>query len=507
MAISMAARFSPASRPASTVRMRPPVWKQTIWMRAIAVLFVAALGLVGGGASVRAQAQSTSAPAVDPGTQAQRLLVRGMTRAYVGDTEAAITIYEKALQKAPREASILSALADAHAAEDDATSALFYARQARDAAPSNPAYHKQLARLQRSTGRLEEAIATYREITRRFPDDREARRHLAETLARADRPREAIDTYNRFLRSAPAGEADIRQEMLSLYRTLEDTGGIERTLQALIDLRPTDRSYRLELGRLYRENGRVQDAIEVYRELLAGHPSDPALVSDLAALYWRADEPERADSLLRRYTRPEAATPEQLVGRAQALYRGAAADAPSDSGMTETITRLLETALDRAPSNATALQLLGQIRYASGRYAEAGSLLTRALDENPKAPKQWILAASAHLQADQPDLAAETAEEGLLLFPGQYPLVRTAAFAHLRTKNNRQALTRMQEAVDLSADADTVSSTRRADLFEGLGTLHRRLGDEAAARRAWERALDLDPERTSLRERLRALPR
>jgi tetratricopeptide (TPR) repeat protein len=478
-----------------------------IWMRAIAALLAAALGLCGGATSARAQAQSTSAPAADPVTQAQRLLVRGMTRAYVGDTEAAITIYEKALQKAPREASILSALADAHAAEDDATSALFYARQARDAAPSNPAYHRQLARLQRSTGRLEEAIATYREITRRFPDDREARRHLAETLARADRPREAIDTYNRILQSAPAGEAEIRQEMLSLYRTLGDAGGVERTLQALIDLRPTDRSYRLELGRQYRESGRIQDAIEVYRDLLASHPSDPALVSDLAALYWRADRPERADSLLRRYTRPEAATPEQLVGRAQALYRGAAADAPSDPGLTETVTRLLETALDRAPSNATALQLLGQIRYEAGRYAEAGSLLTRALDQNPKAPKQWILAASAHLQADQPDLAAETAEEGLLLFPGQYPLVRTAAFAHLRTQNNRQALARMQEAVDLSADADTISSTRRADLFEGLGTLHRRLGDEAEARRAWEEALDLDPDRASLQERLRALPR
>ena len=507
MAISMAVR-SAASRLPPTVRMRSPVWMHLpVWVRAAAVLLAAAFGILGSALPARAQAQSASTSAVDASTQAQRLLVRGMTRAYVGDTEAAIAIYEKALQKAPREAAILSALADAHAAQDDATSALFYARQARDQAPSNAAYHKQLARLQRSTGRLEEAIATYREIARRFPDDRDARRHLAETLARADRPREAIDTYNQILQSAPAAETEIRREMLSLYRTLEDAGGIERTLQALIELRPADRSYRLDLGRHYRQNGRVRDAIEVYRDLLASHPSDPALVSDLAALYWRADQPERADSLLRRYTRPEAATPEQLVGRAQALYRGAAADAPSDSGMTETITRLLETALDRAPSNATALQLLGQIRYEAGRYAEAGSLLTRALDQNPKAPDRWTLAASAHLQAGQPDLAAETAEEGLLLFPGQYPLVRTAAFAHLQTQNNRQALDRMQEAVDLSADADTISSTRRADLFEGLGTLHRRLGDEAAARRAWERALDLDPDRESLRERLRALPR
>jgi len=473
---------------------------------AIVAVAVAAAAFGGLPQTVLGQAPARSTPGVDANIDAERLLVRGMTRAYVGDIQAAIRIYERALEKAPQEATILSALADAHAAREDLTSALFYARQARDQASSNPHYHRELARLQREAGRLADAVSTARDMVERFPDDADARRLLAEMLVAADQPREALSAYDQLLDVAPADEVDIRHAMLRLYRRLDDPDGIERTLHALADLRPADRSYRLELGRLYRQDGQLRAAIDVYRTLLGDHPSDPALVSDLAALYWQTDQPERADSLLRRYTRQENATPEQRVGQAQALYRGAAVETASDTALTRTITRLLESALEQAPSNATALQLLGQLRYDAGQYADAGSLLTQALDQNPKAPARWVLAASAYLQADQADLAADTAEEGLLLFPGQFPLVRISAFAHLKLEQHRHALSRMQEAIDLSADVDTVSAAQQADLYEGLGTIHRRLGDAEAARRAWQQALNLDPDRNGLREQMRALP-
>lgn len=458
-----------------------------------------------------AETQPSTAPASNRGeAEARRLFVRGMTRAYVGDTEGAIDLYRRALEKAPNEAAILSALAEAHATTSDLSSALFYAQKARDRAPANPHYHAALARLQRENGQIEAALSTYRRMADRFPEDRRAQHRLAATLADADRHREALEVYRSLAKTATDGEIEIRRSMLALYREVEDPGGIARTLRTLIDLEPGVTTHRTDLARLYRQEGRIEKAIGVYEPLLQDTPSRASFVSDLASLYRQAGRPAAADSLLRRYTDRERATPDRLVARAwamyQATYQDAAAAPAADSTRTATLTRLLEAALQDAPSHPQALDLLGQVRYEAGQYAEAGSLLTRALDADPRSPERWTLAASAYLRADRLRNAAETAEEGLLLFPGQAALARISGRAHLQTGDPETARDRLREALSLTEDGADTAPGQRADLYEALGTAHRRLGDFVEARQAWNAALNLAPDRDALRQQRNALP-
>ena len=101
--------------------------------------------------------------------RAQQLMVRGMTRAYLGDHEGAIALYEEALRLVPGEAALLSALAASHQALDDLTSALFYAQQAVALASDNVYYHHALAELHLEAGDAEAAAATYDTLLTHFP--------------------------------------------------------------------------------------------------------------------------------------------------------------------------------------------------------------------------------------------------------------------------------------------------------------------------------------------------
>jgi len=431
----------------------------------------------------------------EPNAEARRFLVRGMTRAYVGDYAEAIALYEQALERAPNEATILSALADAHAAQDDPTTALFYARQARDRAPTNPHYHLELARLQKTAGRIDDALATYRAALDRFPDAPTARRELAQTQADAGRTRAAITTYEPLVDGRTPAAPEAWQALLRLYRQVDDASGIEQALNALMELRPADPTYPQMLGNLYLRTSRIDAAIDLYERQLTA-PPDVETLSTLAMLYRRADQPGRADSLLRRYTDDASATVEQLVERARSLSQDAlTSPSTADSGLVQTATRLLRTALDRAPNHAAALALLGELRYEAGAYAEAGNLLDRTLQQNPRAPKRWILAASAHFRADSLQRAVDVAEEGLLLFPGQLPLVRISANALLDLDRPTDARDRLTDALNARDDAP---AAQRASLLSVLGRAYNQLGTPAASTDAFETALELAPDDPSI---------
>lgn len=424
-------------------------------------------------------------------TQAQQLFVRGMTRAYLDDYEHAIRLYERALTLAPNEAPILSAMADAQAAQEDVSSALFYAEQARNVAPANAHYYRQLAALHKRAGNLDEAVATYRALVRRFPENVEARLDLAELLTEADRAQEAVAVYEDVERLMGGATPRIYLQMLQLYRRLNDEESVGRILRALVELRPDEQLFIHLLGQYYMKEHQLDAAIELYEETLATNPDDIEIGLELTELYREQGRTDEADSLMQRLTSTEGASADQLVQRARSLYHH---DRPYDDDAERQAVHLLEQAVEMDPQHEEALYLLGELRYQRGQYAEAGALLKRALDQNPRAPDRWALAAVAFLRAEHLEEAVDVAEEGLLLFPGQTSLVRVAAHGLLQLNRNRAAVERFEELRTILADAKGTSDERRADVAATLGLLYTRLDDTTAADRAYEEALTLHPD-------------
>jgi len=413
-----------------------------------------------------------------------------MTRAFLEDYDAAIAYYEQALGLSPEEAPILSALADAKLKNDEVGTAIYYAEKARDAAPDNISYHQQLAHLHREAGQNEQAIQSYQRLLDRFPSEIDARMHLAEVQVETQRPNAAIKTYESVL-EAEQDSPQLHVALLRLYRQTGDLGGVESSLTALMHLRPEDQLYPHLLGRFYVENGRTGDAISIYEELLTERPGSVNVIMRLASLYRSEGQTSKADELLEQFVNDAGATPDQLVAHARSLINnGEPAGPSSTSERLATAEQLLHRALEREPNHTEALALLGDVKYDAADYAQAAKLLERALQLNPRSPSRWTRASAAYLRAGQANRALNLADEGLLLFPGQAPLIRVSAYAHMQTGRNATAISRFQDALQQAVDAPELCS----QINSALGLLHARLQQFSKSDAAYARALDADPE-------------
>jgi tetratricopeptide (TPR) repeat protein len=440
---------------------------------------------------------------------ARRHLIRGLTRARVGDTASAVRHYRRALEAAPEAPAVLSALADAQAARGDLSTALYHARRARRfgtaaAADGNDDAHytRQLARLYRQAGQTEQAVATYQALLERAPDDRRALRSLARLQAGAGQPQRALDAYERLTDghadAPPTGPpVAILTEMLELYRRTGDAAGTERTLNALIRRAPDRNAHRRALAQLYRKRDRPSEAAAVLEEALTHAPTDPETTALLADAYRAAGRPEQAAALEEQSAArfdAAGASADQLAERARLRYRdGDAGDATE---------RLLREALAKDSTHAASLALLGRLRFEAGAFAEAAALLGRALAQDPRAPKRWARAAQAFLEAGRPARAAAMADEGLLLFPGRLALLRAHATALARDEQPAAAARRFEDALrvmkaeGLLDDGAAAAPVERAARFhDTLARLYDRQDAPEKARRHREQA-------RTLRERL-----
>ena len=436
--------------------------------------------------SLPASAQEGPSRSAVSNRTAKALFVRGLTQSYLQDYEQAISLFEKALDASPRQSAILSALAEAEAGRDNRTSALYYARQAQEYAPEEPYYYHALADLLRDANRPAEAKETYRSLLSRFPNNQAARLSLARLQANTGAPRAALRTYEALVDSSASVQPQAYAEMLSLYQQVGDEDGLERTLKALVDLRHNTPRYREMLGQLYTKQDRYEEAIPLFETLLLKQPSNPRLLSRLKMLYTETGQPQKARTV--GTVASETTAPSQLVARARSLYSQAQS---SDSTVTQTAIELLQQALDTAPTQVDALDLLGTIYLDRGEYAAAAPLFQQAIDENPRDPTRWRHAATALLRADSARQAAALAEEGQLLFPGRYDLARVEAFARLRLGEYESARDRFREAQN-RMDTTSVSAPERADLLAGLGLAQQRLGHIQNAHRTYDAALRVD---------------
>ncbi len=418
--------------------------------------------------------------------RAQQLFIRGMTHTLLKDPEQAVALFKEALNLIPDQPAILSALADAYDEMDEGQTALFYMTQAQKLAPGNRDYALQLAGLYARTGALESAVTTYKTLLTHYPNDFDARFALAQMQTNLNRLETALQTY-RTLLERHGENLHVRYQMLQLYNQMGEGTGLLETLQAMTTLDTGNTELRRMLGQTYARLDQPEAARDVFRALLDEEPGDLETAVMLAEVYRTLGQATQAEALVQQSLQAEGGDPQARLAQATTFYR----QHPHDAAARETVSVLAEAVLQQTPDHVDALFILGELRYQSGAYAEAGSLLSRALEQQPGRLEGWEQAAAAYLQAGQPDRTLDLADEGLLLFPGQYALLRLAAYAATELNLNRQAEGYAQEALTLLREEQPDAPEPQADLLALMGLLYARQNQPAASDSAYAAALDL----------------
>lgn len=151
-----------------------------------------------------------------------------------------------------------------------------------------------------------------------FPEDVEAAQKFSDVLRKAGRPERAVEVAQTALERNPGNRELLRVYSLGLLSSGR-SGEALRPLSILANGDAKDWRARSALGVALDEQGRYEEARQVYKEALAIKADDPAVLTNLGVSYLIGGDAPTAEKLLRQAAALPAAPPEARQNLALAV--------------------------------------------------------------------------------------------------------------------------------------------------------------------------------------------
>jgi Flp pilus assembly protein TadD len=223
--------------------------------------------------------------------------------------------------------------------------------------------------------------------------------------------------------------------------------------------------------------GRVREAEDIYRRILAAHPEHPKANHFYGVTALQGGNPAAAAEYIAKAIR---------LDPRDASFRNNLGTALTELGKLDEAAASFEEALSLDPSSAMAHHLLGEARLKQENFAEAASLASRAISLNPEYAEAHNNLGIA-LQAQGQIAQARTAFQRALAIQPNY------AAAHSNLGNLFQERENLSEAEAAFRKAISIRPSSPIT-HNNLGNTLYKQGRLAEAVASYERALALDPE-------------
>jgi tetratricopeptide (TPR) repeat protein len=378
------------------------------------------------------------------------------------------------LAKNPKDVELLLLHASALSALQDPAAAVAQIEEALAVNPDNSRAFVNLGAVRMRSGESQEAEAAFRQAIALEPSSVDVRLALANFLWAAGRSAEAESTIKDALVSEP--KHLLANRMLGLlYLSTQRGAEAEQPLKVAADLSKTPAA-RLQLADYYGSLGRTKEAAS----LLTPLSTDPATFADaetrLAALEYAegrtAEAHERLDAAMRRV--PNAVP--MMVLKAHWLTR--------ENRLDEALERA-KAAVAVDPQSAPAQFALAVVHDRRRDSGEAVKAYTEVLRLNPRATAAQVELSRLSLTSGDGKVALRYAEEAQQVDPSN-PAAGVALARSLIAAGN---LARAEVEVALLLER----APNAAVVHAVSGSLLTSKGNAPAARRAFERALEISP--------------
>lgn len=242
-------------------------------------------------------------PASDDGLVLREKLARSLMSA--GHRGEALRLLEKMAEDAPRRKETCALIGDIHLMEGRLNEALAAYREViRLDSTLSPAYLR-VADLEMRVGQPEQALATLQSARKKFPGTALITYSLAATLGQVGRYKEALHYFEETLREAPDSKPGLPNAnfYFAYGMAAEQAGEIERAaalLQKCIGLSHDDSAQACNyLGYMWIERGlHLREAGELIRRAVAQEPTNGAYLDSLGWYYFKTGEYAKAISEL-----------------------------------------------------------------------------------------------------------------------------------------------------------------------------------------------------------------
>ncbi|TWA90122.1 tetratricopeptide (TPR) repeat protein [Bradyrhizobium stylosanthis] len=338
----------------------------------------------------------------------------GLAHHRAGRLAQAETIYRRILASEPNHADSIHLLGVASFQAGDAARALELIIRAVRLQPGNSVYHGNMAAVLRALGRLDEAIASYRDALFYKPDNPDAQNQLAILLGeRGDLAGEEAH-YRFVLRYAP-DHLDARFNLANLLVKRRHFDEAINEFRQLLLQKPDHAAAHSNLGAVLFDLRAFEESERCYREALRLNPAFAQAYNNLGILLAALGRLEEAELSLREACKLNPGFPEALNNLGDLLrVRGRSDEAEA----------CCREALRLKPDYVSAQLNLGNALRESGRFQEAEPCYRTALDHNPVWPEALNNLGSLLFDLGRPDEAARSIRTALAQKP-DYPDAHT----------------------------------------------------------------------------------
>ena len=312
--------------------------------------------------------------------------------------------------------------------------------------PDNYWYSQGLANLYQQQDEKEKAMKLLEDMSIRFTDKLDPLYALLDIYNRQEQYDKVIATLNRIEEKMGKSE-QLSMEKFRIYLQMKDNKNAFHEIESLVAEYPMDSRYQVVLGDVYMQNGKKEEAYNMYRKVLDAEPDNAMAMYSLASYYEQTGQKElyeqQLDTLLLNKKVPsdtklnvmrQFVVENERAGRDSTrvinLFDRIMEQDQDDAQMPmlyaqyllakkmnkETMP-VLERVLDIDPTNTAArMTLLGEA-VQKGDYKEVIRLCEAGIESNPDMLEFYFYLSIAYNQADRTDDALAICKKGLENIP------------------------------------------------------------------------------------------
>ena len=259
-------------------------------------------------------------------------------------------------------------------------------------APDNYWYSQGLASLYQQQNELDKAVTLLEQMVVRFPAKQDPLFNLLDLYGRQEKYDEVISTLNRLEKRMGKNE-QLSMEKFRIYLQMKDDKKAFQEIESLVQEYPMDMRYQVILGDVYLQNGKKQEAYDVYQKVLAAEPDNPMAIFSMASYYKQTGQEELYQQQLDTLLLNKKVTPDTKVGvMRQMIVENEQADKDSTQ-----IIALFDRIMKQEQDDPQIPMLYAQDLLSKKMESESVPVLEQVVDLDPtnKAARMMLIGAAA----------------------------------------------------------------------------------------------------------------
>ena len=353
-------------------------------------------------------------------------------------------------------------------------------------APDNYWYSQGLASLYQQQNELDKAITLLEQMVVRFPAKQDPLFNLLDLYGRQEKYDEVISTLNRLEKRMGKNE-QLSMEKFRIYLQMKDDKKAFQEIESLVQEYPMDMRYQVILGDVYLQNGKKQEAYDVYQKVLAAEPDNPMAIFSMASYYKQTGQEELYQQQLDTLLLNKKVTPDTKVGvMRQMIVENEQADKDSTQ-----IIALFDRIMKQEQDDPQIPMLYAQYLLSKKMEAESVPVLEQVVDLDPTNKAARMMLVGAAVKKEDYKQIIKVCEPGIEATPDALEFYYYLAVAYNQAEKPDSVISICKRALEHT----TADSKKEivSDFYSILGDMYHTQKQMKEAYAAYDSALVYNP--------------